>query len=131
VAGFIGPYQASAGFSMRAWAATHGDVIERYVAGYVAALRWALDPSNRRVATKLLEDRLTISPALAARTYAAVTDAEHGVTRDARLVPAAFATTLALRAELETASATTPRPADRYLDLTWYGAALRRLPPPA
>lgn len=128
VAELIGPYQASAGFTMRAWAAAHGDLLVRYVAGYVSALRWSLEPAHREQAINLLVERLRLSPTIADRTYAAITDPMHGLTPDARFNPAGFATVLALRAELEQGAGAVPKPADRYVDLSWYERAMNRLP---
>jgi ABC-type nitrate/sulfonate/bicarbonate transport system substrate-binding protein len=53
----IGPYQGSSAFAMRAWVAKNEPLLERYVAGYVEALRWATDPANREATTALLAEK--------------------------------------------------------------------------
>src|SRR5262249_22545368 len=48
----LGPYQAGGAFVMRAWARDHADVLERYLAAYVASVRWVRDPANQAEAIK-------------------------------------------------------------------------------
>jgi ABC-type nitrate/sulfonate/bicarbonate transport system substrate-binding protein len=125
VSQLIGPYQASGGFAMRAWAHASGEVLERYIAAYVEALRWSVDPANREACVAMLMERLKLARSLAERTYAVVVDPLHGFARDARFDDAGFANVLKLRAELEGRG--TVLRADRYVDLSWYDKAMRRL----
>jgi hypothetical protein len=94
----IGPYQASSAFAMRTWVANNGPLLERYIAGYIEALRWATDPANREATTALLADKLKLSPDLAAKTYAAVVDPRFGETPDAKLDVEGLRNVLAIRA---------------------------------
>jgi len=125
----IGPYQASGAFAMRAWAAANGATIERYIAANVQALRWATASAQRDEATALLATRLNLAPALAASTYAALVEPRFGATPDARFDREGFANVLALRAEIEGQWGGRPPAQDRYVDLRWYEAALKRLAP--
>lgn len=123
----VGPYQASGAFAMRAWAMANGAALERYVTAYVQALRWATAPAQRDEATALLAQRLNLPPAMAAQTYAALTEPRFGLTPDARFDTEGFANVLALRAEIEGQWGGKPPAQDRYVDLRWYDAALARL----
>jgi ABC-type nitrate/sulfonate/bicarbonate transport system substrate-binding protein len=123
----IGPYQASSAFAMRAWVARNGPLLERYVAGYVEALRWAVDPANREASTALLAERLKLSPELAAKTYAAVVDPRFGETTDAKLDVEGLRAVLAIRAEFTGQWGGTPPPPERYLELGPYERGIARL----
>src|SRR4051794_2658538 len=50
----IGPYQATGGFVMRAWAKANEDVLVKYLQAYVEGVRWSLDPANTQQAVRLL-----------------------------------------------------------------------------
>lgn len=121
----IGPYQASSAFAMRAWVRDHGPLIERYVAGYVEALRWATDPANRDATVALLADRLKLSPDMAAKTHAALVEPRFGLTPDAKLDVDGLRNVLAIRAEFGGGGA--PPPAGKYLDLGPYERGVARL----
>ena len=43
----IGPYQATGGFVMRAWAKANEDTLVKYLQAYVEGVRWSLDPKNK------------------------------------------------------------------------------------
>ena len=43
----IGPYQATGGFVMRAWAKQNEDTLVKYLQAYVEGVRWSLDPANK------------------------------------------------------------------------------------
>jgi ABC-type nitrate/sulfonate/bicarbonate transport system substrate-binding protein len=123
----IGPYQASGGFVMREWAKANASLLERYIAGYVEALRYALDPAHRDESVALLGERLKLTPELAEATYQALVAPGFGLTPDARLDLEGFKAVLALRAEIEGQWGGTPPAPDRYLDLSYYERALARL----
>jgi ABC-type nitrate/sulfonate/bicarbonate transport system substrate-binding protein len=123
----IGPYQGSAGFALRPWAMANGPTIERYIAAYVRAFRWSLDPANRQRAVALLADKLKVTPPIAERTYTALINPRGGLARDAKLDDAGFATVLRLRGEHIPQGLTLPLKPERYLDLRWYDAAMARM----
>jgi ABC-type nitrate/sulfonate/bicarbonate transport system substrate-binding protein len=119
----IGPYQATAAFVMRPWARANAATLERYIAAYVEALRWAMARENETAAVALLVDRMKLAPDVAQRVYALATG-PGGLQPAARLDPDGFRTVLALRAEMEGQwGGQAPLP-DRYLDLTYYERAL-------
>ena len=122
----VGPYQASSAFAMRAWVAKNGPLLERYIAGYVEALRIATDPANREATTTLLAERLKISPEMAAKTYAALVDPRFGATPDAKLDVDGLRNVLAIRAEF-TGGGAAPPPTDKYLELGPYARGVARI----
>jgi ABC-type nitrate/sulfonate/bicarbonate transport system substrate-binding protein len=122
----LGPYQAGGVFVMRAWAQQNGETLERYLAAYVEALRWALDPANRTEAVAMLVSNLKLPPDIAERTYQLLSEPNFGFAPDAKLNLEGFRNMLALRAEVEQPGATLPPP-ERYLDLSYYERALARM----
>lgn len=123
----LGPYQGTGAFVMRAWAQAHGDLLERYLAAYVEALRWALTPANRAACIALLTARLQVAEDVAAATYDLEIDPSFGLTPDARFDLQGFRNLLSLRAELEGQWGGTPPAPDRFVDLQYYSRALTRL----
>jgi ABC-type nitrate/sulfonate/bicarbonate transport system substrate-binding protein len=126
----LGPYQAGGAFAMRAWAASHGETLERYIAAYIEALRYVRDPAHRADNVALLIDKLKISRQEAERTYELLVDPDFGFAPDARFNPEGFRNMLALRAEMEIQRRPGDAEADpaRYVDLGYYQRALTRLP---
>ena len=57
----IGPYQATAGFVMRAWAKANEDTLVKYLQAYIEGVRWTLDPQNKAQAIGLLKERLKLA----------------------------------------------------------------------
>jgi ABC-type nitrate/sulfonate/bicarbonate transport system substrate-binding protein len=122
----IGPYQGTGAFVMRRWAQTHADTLERYIRGYVEALRWIQDPANRSEVTAFIGERYKLPPDVAARSYDTATDTNDGLTPDARLSVEGLRNVLALRAEVERGGAK-PEPAEKYYDLGYYTRAVASL----
>jgi len=120
----IGPYQGTVPYVMRVWAKANADALVGYLAAYLEGLRWSLDPANKRAATRLYAEQLSLPEDIAAEVYAIATDAKHGLARDARFDLAGFKCVLGLRAEHE---GTTPAPHGRYVELSYYERALAGL----
>jgi ABC-type nitrate/sulfonate/bicarbonate transport system substrate-binding protein len=128
-ADLIGAYQATGTFVLRSWAKANGDTLERYIAGFVEGVRWAVSPANKDAAVKLLSERLKVTPEVAARTWEILSDPKHGLARDGRFDMQGFRNVLALRAEIEGSwGGKAPAP-ERYLDLSYYDRALKRVSP--
>jgi ABC-type nitrate/sulfonate/bicarbonate transport system substrate-binding protein len=123
----IGPYQASGTFVLRKWATANRDVLERYIAGVIEGTRWTLQPANRAPAAKLLAERLKVSPEAADQTWALMTDPKFGLAPDGRFDMQGFRNVLALRAEIEGSWGGKAPPPERYVDLSYYDAALKKL----
>src|SRR5215475_4337865 len=119
----LGPYQAGGAFVMRDWARQNGATLERYIAGYVAALRWVRDPANRAEAVGLLMEKFSLPQAVAARTYDLLVDPGFGFNVDARFDPEGFRNLLALRAEIQRKGEAAVAQ-ETYVDLGYYGRAL-------
>jgi ABC-type nitrate/sulfonate/bicarbonate transport system substrate-binding protein len=120
----LGPYQAGGIFVMRAWAKAHPEVLERYIAAYVEALRWVRDPASRAENVALLVEKLKISTKEAERTYELLVDPGLGFTPDAKFDLEGFKNALATRAEIEGGSPAAP---ERYIDLGYYDRAMARV----
>ncbi len=120
----LGPYQAGGIFAMRAWARDNATVLERYLAAFVESLRWVRDPANKAASIALLVEKLQISDKEAERTYELLIDPRFGFTPDATFDMEGFRNVLALRAEIEGGAPAAP---ERYLDLSYYERAMKRL----
>jgi ABC-type nitrate/sulfonate/bicarbonate transport system substrate-binding protein len=123
----IGPYQATGTFVLRGWAKANRETLERYVAGFIEGGRWAVAPANREAAVKILSERLKVSPQIAAQTWELLTDPKFGLARDGRFDMQGFRNVLALRAEIEGSWGGKAPPPDRYIDLSFYENALKRI----
>lgn len=123
----LGPYQATAGWVMRPWAAANQDVLVAYLQAYLEGLRWVLAPANKPAVVKMLEERFKLQSAHATTSYEIYADAKEGFAKDARLNLAGFANTLKLRAEMLGAWGGTPPAPEKYLDMSFYQKALAGL----
>jgi ABC-type nitrate/sulfonate/bicarbonate transport system substrate-binding protein len=120
----LGAYQGTGAFAMRPWARANRAVLDRYIAAYIEATRWARDPANREECIRMLAERLKLDAGVAARTYAALMDPAYGLSPDARFDMAGFRNVLALRAQIEGQWGGKPPAPDRFIDLAHYERAL-------
>jgi ABC-type nitrate/sulfonate/bicarbonate transport system substrate-binding protein len=118
----LGPYQAGGAFVRRGFARDNAAVLENYLAAFVEALRWSLDPANRAAAVAILVDKLKLPPDLAETSLTLMAEPGFGFARDAAFDMAGFANVLALRAEVEGG---TPADPQRYIDLSYYDRAMK------
>ena len=123
----IGPYQAGGTFVLRKWAQSNRDLLERYLAGFIEGVRWVVDPKNRATAIRMLVEQQKLSPEVAERTYDLMIDPKFGLARDGRFDMQGFRNVLALRAEIEGSWGGKAPPPDRYVDLSFYENAMKRL----
>src|SRR5712691_11592621 len=123
----IGPYQASGSFVLRKWAKANADTLERYIAGVIEGTRWAVSPANKDAAARILSERLKVTPEVATRTWELMTDPKFGIAQDARFDMQGFRRVLALRAEIEGGWCGKPPAPERYIDLSYYENALKRI----
>ena len=114
----IGPYLGTVPYVLRAWAQANAGTLTAYLQAGIEGLRWSLDPANRAAAIALYAERLNLPPDMAAETYAA---AVKGLTPDAELDPEGLEMVLRLRAAFEGGE---PHPPERYVDLSYYRAAM-------
>jgi ABC-type nitrate/sulfonate/bicarbonate transport system substrate-binding protein len=118
----LGPYQAGGAFVRRAWARDHAETLTNYLATFVEALRWSLDPNNRGAAVATLVDKLKLSQEVAEKSLTLIAEPGFGFARDAAFDAAGFKNVLALRAEVEGGSPSDPQ---RYIDLSYYDRAMK------
>jgi len=123
----IGPYQASGTFVLRSWAKANADTLERYIAGLIEGTRWAVSPANKDVAVKILSERLKVTPEVASRTWEILSDPKAGLARDGRFDMQGFRNVLQLRAEIEGSWGGKPPAPERYVDLSYYENALKKI----
>lgn len=126
----LGPYQSSGTFVMRPWAAANRDVLERYLAGLIEGTRFAMNPANRATTVGILASQLKLEPAIAARTYDALMVPRSGLATDARFDMDGFRNVLALRAEIEGQWGGKPPGPEKYVDLSYYEGAQKRVTRP-
>ena len=120
----LGPYQAGGSYALRAWAKANPETVENYIAAYIESLRWVVNRKNRAEAVAILMDKQKLSKSLAARSYDLMSDPSFGFAKDAKFNMAGFKNVLALRHEVEGGTLSPP---ERYLDLSYYDRALKRL----
>lgn len=124
---YVGAYQSGAAVVMRPWAKANADTLVRYIRANIEARRWLLDPSNKAEVVKLLSDRLRLTPEIATRSHAVITDPTDGFAKDAKFDLDGFKNVLKLRAEIEGQwDGKAPEP-DKYIDLSYYDKAIAGL----
>ncbi|HEX2567511.1 MAG TPA: ABC transporter substrate-binding protein [Burkholderiales bacterium] len=127
VVDLIGPYQGISAVVMDSWAKANPDVLERYLAALIEATRWAVSPANRKAAEQLLAAHLKLQPDVAARCWELLADPQFGLQTDARFDAQGFRNVLALRAEIEGSWGGKPPAPDKYVDLSYYDSALKKV----
>jgi ABC-type nitrate/sulfonate/bicarbonate transport system substrate-binding protein len=118
----LGPYQAGGTFVRRAWAQQHAQILEQYLAAYIEALRWSLDPKHRAADAAILEQNYKLPPDIAEKCIALMAEPGFGFARDAKFNLQGFKNVLALRAEVEGGKPADPQ---RYINLSYYDQALK------
>ena len=122
-----GPYQSLGAFVQRRWAQDHASLLVAYLAAYIEAQRWLLDPANKQQVIDLLEKEAKIPASFAEESYALSMHSREGLKKDARFDLDGFKNVLKLRAEIEGQWGGRPPAPDRYYDPTYYLAALSKL----
>jgi NitT/TauT family transport system substrate-binding protein len=120
----VGQYQSVCAWVMRPWAEKHADQLTRYIAAYIDAVRWAMDPANRALAQGMLAARFKLDEAVAKETMDQLMTPGLGLEPDASLDMDGMRTVLALRAEMEGQWGGKPPAVDKYVDLSYYRRAL-------
>jgi ABC-type nitrate/sulfonate/bicarbonate transport system substrate-binding protein len=118
----LAPIRLARAFVRRAWAREHAASLEAYLAAFVEALRWSLDPKNRAEAAAILVDKLKLPQGMAEKSLALMAEPGFGFARDAAFDLAGFRNVLALRAEVEGGEPADPQ---RYIDLGYYDRAMK------
>jgi hypothetical protein len=97
------------------------------IAGLIESTRWAVARENKDAAVKIIAERFKLQPQVAERTWEMLADPKFGLAPDARFDLAGFKNVLALRAEIEGDWGGKPPAAERYIDLSYYERALKKL----
>jgi NitT/TauT family transport system substrate-binding protein len=121
---FLGPYQATGAFVMRAWATNNADTLQRYLAAYIEGQRYVMNLANRVEMMALLTSRFNLSARVAEGSYDALLTPGSGLAPDARLNLEGFASVLAIRAEMEGMWEGTPPAPEKYFDLSFFDRAV-------
>ena len=124
----LGPYQGLGAFARKTWAQENGVLLTRYIAAFIEAQRWILDPANKAQVVALLAREYKLANDLASEAYTSWIVAPGGFAPDAAIDLRGFRNVLELRADTEhTWKGQTPSP-EKYYDSAYYIAALSRLP---
>jgi ABC-type nitrate/sulfonate/bicarbonate transport system substrate-binding protein len=123
----IGPYQAGSVVVMRNWAKANSGTLVQYLKAIIEGRRWLLNPVNKSDAIQLVVNRIKLSPEIAARAYAYVTDPKEGFYKDAQFDLTGFENVLKLRAEIEGQWGGKPPAPNKYFDLSYYNTAMTGL----
>ncbi len=121
---FLGPYQATGGLVMRAWAAANEQALVHYLTGLIEGQRHVMNPANQSDMLELLSRSFKLTPSVAEGTYQALVTPGSGLAPDAEFSHEGFATVLNIRAEMEGMWGGYAPPPDKYFDLAPYGRAL-------
>jgi ABC-type nitrate/sulfonate/bicarbonate transport system substrate-binding protein len=123
----IGAYQSDCAVVMRPWARANSEMVVAYIKAVVKGRRWILNPDNKTEAIQLLADKTRSPLGTAARSYAAVTDPNTGMAKDAKFDMPGFQNVLKLRAEMEGQWGGNPPPPEKYIDMSYYDKAIASL----
>jgi ABC-type nitrate/sulfonate/bicarbonate transport system substrate-binding protein len=119
----MGKFQGIGGFVLRPWARDHTPQLESYLAAFVEAQRWMMDPAHRDQVVALIMSQSHTPHDIAEQTYDV--GLQQAWNPDARFDPAGFRNVLALDRESAAPAAAQPEP-DTFYDLSWYRNALNR-----
>src|ERR1700730_6035920 len=122
----IGPYQAAGNWTQRPWAKEHSDLLVAYLAAFIEAQRWLMEPGNRNQVIALLIKESHLPADVAAETYILGMTRPGGYEKDARLDVDGFTNVLKLRAEIEGQWGGHPPSPEKYYDASYFDAALAK-----
>lgn len=117
-------YQATVGLAKRSWAEENRTHLVDYIRGYVAATEWCFAPENRPQCLDILGRHNGLAGAAAEETLDSLLDPRHGLYPKAELNVPGVAAALDLRAGMGYIAAPPPPP-EKYIDTSYYEAALR------
>jgi ABC-type nitrate/sulfonate/bicarbonate transport system substrate-binding protein len=123
---WIGPYQAAGNWAQRKWAHEHRDSLVGYLAAFIEAQRWLMEPKNRDQVIALLMKESHLPADVAAETYILCMTRPGGYEKDARLDLDGFTNVLKLRAEIEGQWEGHPPAPEKYYDASYFDAALAK-----
>ncbi len=119
----IGPYQAAGSFTQRKWAQEHRDALVSYLAAFIEAQRWLMEPSHKSEVIELLIKESHLPADVAVDTYILSMTRPGGFAADAELDLDGLVNVLQLRAEIEGSWGGQPPLPRTYYDSSYYEAA--------
>jgi ABC-type nitrate/sulfonate/bicarbonate transport system substrate-binding protein len=119
----IGPYQAAGSFTQRRWAHEHRDALVSYLAAFLEAQRWLMEPGHKSDVIELLIKDSHLPAEVAAETYILSMTRPGGFAADAELDVDGLVNVLRLRAEIEGSWGGQPPLPKTYYDSSYYDAA--------
>jgi ABC-type nitrate/sulfonate/bicarbonate transport system substrate-binding protein len=121
----IGPYQGNVAATRRSWAKQNQAKVIAYIRGYIAAIDWLYDRSNRDEAIRILVKNLPeMSPELARQSYDELLDPRNGFFHEGRVSMEGLRTVLALRSRYAQPQKDLADPM-KYYDPSYYDSATR------
>jgi len=91
------PYLGGVLASTQTWLDSHLEIAVRFLAAFITATRWALDPAHRAAAEEMLARDQGLDPAAAAALYALEVDPGRGAIPDGAIPDDALRNVLTLR----------------------------------
>ncbi|HEU5347657.1 MAG TPA: ABC transporter substrate-binding protein [Ktedonobacterales bacterium] len=127
--GTYAAYASGSTAGLRPWMDAHGEMVTRYIAAILQALRWLYDPANADATQALMqaEPSLGVAPDLIPAVYRAFVSPATGFGRDAAPDEAGLRQVIALRANFGPPGLRLGHP-EHYCDWRWYEAARASLP---
>ena len=122
-ANIFGPTLRYGVFTRRQWAREQSDLLIRYLAAHIEALRWIMNPINKDKVIDTVAKQAKLSRDLAGQIYEMDTG-PNGLAKDAAIDVPRFANVLKFRAEVEGSWGGKAPPPDRYYDATYHAQAL-------
>jgi ABC-type nitrate/sulfonate/bicarbonate transport system substrate-binding protein len=120
----VGPYQGQGMFAMRPWITQNANIVERYIAAWILAVRWSLNPANKMEAIEILQKNMKLDRDIVEKSYELLVTPGFGLDQDAKFSQKGFANLLSIRTEFGKG-----RPLDekKLVDLSFYERALKSL----
>jgi ABC-type nitrate/sulfonate/bicarbonate transport system substrate-binding protein len=122
----LGAYQALGHFARRKWAEEHSALLVRYLAAYIEAQRWIMDPANKQQVVEMMIKEYKLSPEVATDFYDLSMTRPGGFEKDARIDNQGLENVLKLRAEIEGEWGGHVPSATKYYDDAYYETALAK-----
>jgi ABC-type nitrate/sulfonate/bicarbonate transport system substrate-binding protein len=118
-------YQGGSFAARRQWAAANAATLKGFIKGYLAGLKWTLDPANKEEATQtLLRNMPEIKPGVAGAVMASLLSPKSGLTPEGAILMDGVRAVLDLRTRYGGGTAALTDPS-KYIDLTYYDEAKR------
>lgn len=120
----IGPYQGNVAATRRSWARQNKGLVIAFIRGYVQAIDWLYDQTNREEAVRILEKNVPEMPAgLAQQSYGELLNPQDGFSPKGRVSPEGLRAVLALRSHYAEPQ---KKPTDplKYYDPRYYDLAI-------